>query len=426
MTRRADGLTLALWLASALFIVYGTTLPFAFDATGHLVTTQLGRLQFTTPWALHAADQLSIPDVVQNVLLFVPFGVLGFLASRTGSSVWRVLTIVAAGALLSASVEVLQLFTTDRTSSLTDLMTNTTGAAAGAMVAMVGRGVALGALTRGVRAGWLDGATFYPVLIFLGVLALSAWQPFDVTLDVSTVGHKVRALLRDPWQFDGLSDEGTAAVQAAIFAGALCGWLRTRGVAAPALSGALASIALTSGLEASQVLIAGRQPGLASALFTAAGSLAGAGLWAAFSHQASRRARIAAVALGSAIGAALQMLSPFQIAAHYQAVQWVPFLSYYAYTSFGTIGHTFELLLLYLPVGFVIGGSGAGTRAFAAGALLALAVAAPLEYSQGWIVGRYPDVTDLALSVAGACVGVWLATDGAARFAVLTRELGRR
>jgi hypothetical protein len=33
--------------------------------------------------------RLSIPDVVQNILLFVPFGALGFLACRNGGRAFR-------------------------------------------------------------------------------------------------------------------------------------------------------------------------------------------------------------------------------------------------------------------------------------------------------------------------------------------------
>jgi len=44
--------------------------------------------------------------------------------------------------------------------------------------------------------------------------------------------------------------------------------------------------------------------------------------------------------------------------------------------------------------------------------LLALAIAAPVEYGQRFIGGRFPDVTDVGLSVAGAWLGMWIATRG--------------
>jgi VanZ family protein len=47
---------------------------------------------------------------------------------------------------------------------------------------------------------------------------------------------------------------------------------------------------------------------------------------------------------------------------------------------------------------------------------MALAIAAPVEYAQRFIGGRYPDLTDIALSVAGAWLGLWTATEGWRRF----------
>lgn len=425
VTPRAGGLTRALWLASALFIVYGTTLPFKVDTYSPHLAGRLRRLAVSTPWALQAADHLSIPDVVQNILLFVPFGALGLLACRRGSLLARVLLITAAAALLSGCVEILQLFTADRVSSVTDLLTNTVGAAAGACAAVIGGGICRRARDRALAAGLIDRATFYPLLIMLGVLVLSALQPFDVTLDVGTVGHKIRLLLQDPWQFTGVDDEGIAAMQAALLAVAACRWLSVRSVASPAVAGGMAVALLAVGLEGSQALIQSRQPGLADALVGVAGAAAGAALWAARRGRASRPLAVAGVGVATAVGATLQMLSPFTLASHYQPVEWVPFLNYYAYTSFNTVSHTIELVLLYLPLGFVFASGAPRTgRALATAAFVGACLAIPLEYLQGWVSGRYPDVTDVVVSVAGCAAGAWLATDGAARFAALTGDAG--
>jgi VanZ family protein len=53
--------------------------------------------------------------------------------------------------------------------------------------------------------------------------------------------------------------------------------------------------------------------------------------------------------------------------------------------------------------------------------LVTVAIAAPVEYFQGWIVGRYPDVTDVAFSVVGGLLGAWAGGRGAALF---TRTFG--
>lgn len=424
-----SGLLGWLWLLSALFIVYGTTLPFAFDSEGH-AAARLAHIGQTTPWALHAVDRLSVPDVVQNILLFVPFGALGVLVWRRGAArhpLLSLLVVVAFGALLSTGVETLQLFTIDRTSSLTDLATNTAGAFAGALAALFGRDLGLRSVDTFSRYGLLESPATYPMLVFLGVLCLSTWQPFDVTLDVGTVGHKVRLLLGDPWQFTGLDDEGTALLQAALFSGALAAWLSAMGRQAPAPTAAGLAALLVTALEWSQVLIGARQPGLADAAVRVLGCVLGAGAWAAGRATAAHLLTLV-VALLTAVGAALQMLAPFRLANSYQPVQWVPFLGYYVNTSFDTVSHTIELLLLYLPLGFVLGRQQHGAspaRTMRTGILLALAVAAPLEYAQGWVVGRYPDVTDVALSVVGACAGIWAEREGTAYFRSLAARDAR-
>jgi len=124
-----------------------------------------------------------------------------------------------------------------------------------------------------------------------------------------------------------------------------------------------------------------------------------------------------AVAVATAIGAALQQLSPFTFTGDYRPFQWVPFLNYYEVTTTATVSHLIELPLMYFPLGF-------GTswivrkrwqaEAFAIAATLA--IAAPLESLQCWIGGRYPDVTDIGISVAGGWFGAWVGREGWRRF----------
>lgn len=70
-----------------------------------------------------------LADLVANVGLFVPFGLA---AGWRAKSPWRV---VLAGALLSTTVELLQMVIPGRDPSLRDILSNTTGAALGAMLA---------------------------------------------------------------------------------------------------------------------------------------------------------------------------------------------------------------------------------------------------------------------------------------------------
>ena len=69
-----------------------------------------------------------ISDCIQNIFLFMPIGFFGWLSTRRFN--FRInnwLIVLFYGAFLSFSVEFFQLFTTDRTTSVTDVITNTTG-----------------------------------------------------------------------------------------------------------------------------------------------------------------------------------------------------------------------------------------------------------------------------------------------------------
>ena len=43
-------------------------------------------------------------------------------------------------------------------------------------------------------------------------------------------------------------------------------------------------------------------------------------------------------------------------------------------------------------------------------------IAVPLEYLQGWVAGRYGDITDVGVATLGALGGVWTGDLGWRRF----------
>ena len=85
---------------------------------------------------LWAPTLITIRDVAANVALYVPFGALGVLSFRdTYRRHWLrlVFRIVGVALLFSASNEALQLYTSDRVASLTDIVSAVVGAFAGAV-----------------------------------------------------------------------------------------------------------------------------------------------------------------------------------------------------------------------------------------------------------------------------------------------------
>ncbi|MCU1383997.1 MAG: hypothetical protein JWL71_2694 [Acidobacteria bacterium] len=414
LTRGRSRLPLILWALSAAFILYGTTIPFRFVTDRQIVLAHLARVTLNPLVSPDTGGRLSIPDVVSNLLLFMPFGCFGVWAQRRPRSVpVQIVFLTLLGAALSASVETLQLFTLDRTSSVADVFANTAGAFAGAVVGTLLRSSAGTTLAALNESGLAKSATFYPMLIAALLVCATALEPFDVTLDVGSVVSKARGLLRDPWQGGAFTDEGLSFLQHLLFASTLAVWMQEARFNGAALGAAIVAAVVSVALEASQLFIGARMPGARDALVGVIGSLSG--VLVSFALPTVRRPVFwcAGVFVLTAIGVALQQLSPFSLAGEAHAFQWVPFLNYYAFTTSETVSHSAELLLSYFPLGFAIAMAVRGQRAqLLAVIVAALLIAAPVEYLQTFIGARYPDVTDIALSVAGAWFGLWAATEG--------------
>ena len=125
-----------LWVAYILAIGLGTTAPFRFTTDDQIVSMKIAHVSpniFVNTWK---GGRVAMTDVGLNVLLFVPFGVLGSLAERAShpSFARGVFLVTLLGLFLSLSVETTQVFTRNRIPSSTDVVTNTLGALAGAWV----------------------------------------------------------------------------------------------------------------------------------------------------------------------------------------------------------------------------------------------------------------------------------------------------
>jgi VanZ family protein len=415
---RRSRLPFVLFVASAVFILYGTTIPFDFVFDRQQVLAHLSRMTLNPLISPDSGTRVSIPDFVGNILLFVPLGFFGVwsLAGRR-ASISRIVWLTLLGCALSIAVETLQLFTVDRTSSVADVFANTLGTMAGAIAATFLRASARKLVVAASARGIAGVASFYPLLMATLLLCAAVWEPFDVTLDVGSVVSKIRALMHDPWQGGPFTDEALSWTQHLLFTSILLMWLREIGATGATATAALAGIGGAVALEASQLFIGSRMPGLWDATVGAVGSLCGLAVGAAYPKFKRPVFWCAGLFLATAVGAAMQQLSPFVTVSEARPFQWLPFLNYYAFTTFQTVSHSAELLLAYFPLGFAVALtiSQRHTRTVVV-LLLTLAIAAPVEYGQRFIGGRYPDVTDIALSLAGAWLGLWTATEGWRRF----------
>ncbi len=169
------------------------------------------------------------------------------------------------------------------------------------------------------------------------------------------------------------------------------------------------SVALAVALEGMQVIVSSRVPDIRDMLVAASGCVTGVLACTLLDHRMSRQLAVGLVLLGTTIAAAIQTLSPFRLADQYRGFNWIPFLAYYEVTSFVALSNFVESMLMYFPLGFVLQYLFPKRRLVFAVTLFIASSVFLLELLQGFIAGRYPDITDVLGAVFGGIVGCWVA-----------------
>jgi glycopeptide antibiotics resistance protein len=127
-------------MAYTLYMIYGTTLPFRFTLSRSVILEQLEKLISLQYYSSLPSSTIQI-DGLSNILFFIPFGLFFFNAAAHrkdhdySQKTFR--NIIISGALLSTSVELLQIFTVNRSPSLLDILTNTVGTYLGVLIGYV-------------------------------------------------------------------------------------------------------------------------------------------------------------------------------------------------------------------------------------------------------------------------------------------------
>jgi len=297
------------WAVVTLFILYGGLIPFHLTTDPVVVAAHAARVTLNPLISPDTGRRLSLPDVAQNVLLFLPFGLFGAWAlerrldrrSPAATIAW----VAGCAVLLSGVVESLQLFTLDRVSSTADLAVDTLGAIIGAGIAYPLR-AAWRRSPASSRAPALAALPAFPPFALAAVLVCAAaWQPFDVTLDVGNAIDKWHALRLDVWQGATPGSHMVGALRYVLLALSAALWLREAGVRRAALWAACLGVIAACGLEASEAAIASRMPGIADVLANVIGVLGGAWLARGWPRGRSPIFWAGLLAVAMSLGAAL-------------------------------------------------------------------------------------------------------------------------
>jgi adenylate cyclase len=130
--RPAAGILLLGWLALGLLL----TLQPAHPLPGQVVDDNVVPFRTIGIYLANATDPFWIRQAIGNVLLLLPIGLLGPIALPALDRWWRILLVAL---LISAAVEVAQLWIPERSADVDDVMVNGAGAALGFVIYRLGR-----------------------------------------------------------------------------------------------------------------------------------------------------------------------------------------------------------------------------------------------------------------------------------------------
>lgn len=186
-------------LAYAMLVLYASLFPFTgwrWPPAGQGMTS-LAWLPWTR-W--HGGF-----DVISNLLGYLPLGALLCVAARRSGWRWlpALLLALLLPAALSYGTEVLQQFLPRRVPAMEDFIMNTTGAAAGALLAMLAQALGLLGRWSTLRARWFE-RDCAGALALLALWPLGLLFPAPVPLGLGQVGERLSEglaeLLQDvPW-----------------------------------------------------------------------------------------------------------------------------------------------------------------------------------------------------------------------------------
>lgn len=177
-------------LIYAVLLVYGSLYPFGWHAPA---VPMLAFLYSPLP------SHWDRGDVLQNVLVYMPFGLLLVAWWSKRHRYWSALLLaMAAGTLLSLCVEFAQQWLPARVPSLLDILMNCAGSVAGGLLAaLVRRDTLSGAHLLGYRDRWIrPGPLANTGLAALGLWVLAQTSPMVPSLDIAHLRHGLGQLWR--------------------------------------------------------------------------------------------------------------------------------------------------------------------------------------------------------------------------------------
>ena len=365
--------------------------------------------------------RISAKDVIdgaRNVVLFAGWGLVWMLTARSGRSMASLRNAVLTGGLISVSVESAQLFSSRRTASILDVLTNTSGALVGAVTLI---------LMVLILSGRTQDRSFFgmPALVFAWSYAAAALGEALVPLFrqeayPNAFGGPMGRFRLSSQMFEWSSQADVPLGDILLFApaGALAvaAWVESgrryrTGVVLVGLVGLV-----LSGLAEVGHGFLGLRIQAGAALAHSVGVMVGALATALWLPSLTRvfRGRSRPMALLAVYGLVLALwaLRPYLPVTSLESIGeklaspwWIPLgLIRQRFDMFGVVDVS-ATFLLYMPLGALLAVWPLARTGWLAFIWPVAYLALVTEVTQLFVLGRWMDVTDPMLQIAGAAVG---------------------
>ena len=416
-----------LLLASILFVVYGSLVPFHFQP--------LPWEQAVARFLSFAAEDLaggSRVDKASNVLLTIPVAFAAaqwLLPGRSRMAAWLLRSVIAAGILLMAmGVEFAQLFFPRRTMSWSDVAAQNLGALVG-LLAQYRWGAAVSEWLVGWWHRERQSARLSRVLkAYLAVMLGFSILPLDLTMNPVEIYHKWaegRVILVPFASLAGnLSErvyECITDVAIWVPVGVLLYLSRPSGVLQILLRGLL----MAAAIEFFQLFVFTRVTDVTDVLMGGVGVVLGSGCarwWRSASVRVAEHMGAGGWFIAWAVWLAVVLVVfwfPFnaRLPVGNEWMSWlrVPFATYQMADEYRAINEVLRRIGFFLPGGALLflvlcaRAKGEAARVPGAAVLVLLLVAVVVETGQLFLPGKVSDLTDASLAFLGGALGFRLA-----------------
>jgi len=410
-----------LLLAYCLFIVYGSFIPFHFNFNPNFVRWR---------WSIFLTESIhsrimraSLSDVISNVLLFVPFGILRVWVETASDQRRRMVpsTLLTSiyGLLFGVIIESGQTLSPWRSPSQLDVLCNGFGAFFGAL----GGFALVRAFRESLRIGLVQVLRDQPSLLVLGYLLLGvfvdSYYPFGVTLDRSTLWNNLQQSEFIPFKMfvhrywlELLIEK--VAVFAAIGYLILIN-LQRRWRTGAGLAWLLCS-AVACAIEIGKLFFAARAFYSDDVIMASLGGLLGIILLPSLSALGAVKRHREIIWFMLLLGflvyfelSPFDWISPSELTDRFSRIEWLPFKAYYSTEPLIALFDLQKKIYSLIPLGFVVMSLGPVQHSDSPrrkATMLCIAIAAAIELAQIAVRSRTPSSTDVIIFTASAWVGI--------------------